>query len=304
MKTRKRSKLPQEDPPEPLEDQDLLADLRNLIVTEDSETLRTLLAAVNELKRKVEDRRGLIDLLKPVLPDLLREAAAEDPEAIRKALEPLFTFQVKHAGRREPSGGLRFVSSLQAALSGAAERVAGLFRAFRGRGGGSGPVLQEISGGGAPAEVLDASFALEEIFLLARPSLVLLGHGTWLPPSEAQGDYLLVQIRRFLSEKGGGADQDGPLQAQVGSHRLYIESGRNALLAVLYRGTAPVGFFLDVRQSLADLHCSLGEALRRAQVTSKYRPTLRLLLDRYRPSETRLSGTTRTDPLTWPPPSA
>ena len=297
-------------PPEEIGETDLLQDLRNLIVTEESESIRTLISIVGAIQARIEDRHGLVGLLKPVIAEVLEEKVREDPEELKKILAPIVKEIIREADLPEPARILRKTprERLSLLLARTRERIRGLFSR---EAAPAESVLEEPKKAEKePAvEICDSDFVLLELFLLARPSLVLLAHGSWRPAhvrarTEKQ---LLPLVRKFIGTKGeptpvGPAplEENEPLRAQVGKSHLHVERGRYAYLAVLYDGTPSVGFFLDLRQTLGDLHSKFPDLLRRAQAAPAYRRVVRLLLDRYRPEDIRIGGQVGDDPLTWP----
>jgi len=299
-------------PPEEIGETDLLQDLRNLIVTEESESIRTLISIVGAIQARIEDRHGLVALLKPVIAEVLKEKARENPGELKKILAPLVKEILRDADLPEPARVLRKSpkEKLLLLLTRTRERIRHLFSREPPP---SDSVVEEPKETEKEpvVEVCDSDFALLELFLLARPSLVLLAHGSWRPAhvrarTEKQ---LLPLVRKFIGtkeeESSNGPsplEENEPMRAQVGKSHLHVEQGKYAYLAVLYEGTPSVGFFLDVRQTLGDLHSRFLDLLRRAQAAPPYRRVVRLLLDRYRPEDIRIGGQVGDDPLTWPLP--
>ncbi|HAK93834.1 MAG TPA: hypothetical protein DCM87_02185 [Planctomycetes bacterium] len=284
--------------PTPDESGALLEDLRNILVTEESRGIKEVVEILGQIQSRIEDRQGLIELLTPVIASAIAEAAKKEPDALRNALAPIVRAIAAERGEAPPPD----VRPRQPLLAGFAERA----RALLGRGQ---PAVSRVVEDTAPPlaaapEVCDAEFALIELFVLAHPSLALLAHGSWQAPHlQAQAEELLLPLlRRFIREKAPGQDPSEPLRAVIDRLHAHIEPGPHAHLIVLYEGTPSVGFFLDVRQSLATLHAQSKDALRRAHAVQAYRGTLRLLLDRYRPEDSRMGPQSRRDPLRWPPP--
>ena len=284
----------------PATEDDLLEDLRNLIVTDESRGIREIVKILGDLQSRIEDRQGLTALLRPVIMDVLRDGAREDPEALRALITPIVR-EILHedAGLVSPPAtpsAARFPTLLRRARDRAAALLAGA-RSPRE------PTPEHLSEPAEGLEPCDVEFALNELFCLAAPSLVLLAHGSWLPIHQRaqNGEQFLVNLRRFIRAKSEGGSLQAPLRARLGPRWVHVEPGKHAHLLTVYGGAPPVGFFLDLRQTLADLHLRFTDALRRAQAGAVYRPLLRLLMDRYRPSHAQQAGGL-VDPLTWPPP--
>ena len=278
------------------ESRDLLDDLRNILVTEESRGIKDVVALLGHLQSKIEDRQGLIELLAPVIAAAMAQAARQDPEALRDALAPIVRAITAEGDETPPPAA----PPRRPSPAGFAARVRALLK--RGR-----PAPRRVVADTAlPAapEVCDAEFALIELFLLAHPSLTLLAHGSWQAPQlQAKAEELLLPLlRKFIREKVPARDPGEPLRAIVDRLHAHFEPGAHAYLIVLYEGAPSVGFFLDVRQSLTALHAQSRDALRRAHAVSAYRATLRLLLDRYRPEDSRMGPRPHPDPLSWPPP--
>lgn len=283
------------------ESRELLDDLRNILVTEESRGVKEVIEILGALQSKIEDRRGLTALIAPVLAEALAEAARENPAELRRVLAPIVR-SILADEAEEPSEppAARAKLALLRPLRALAERAKGLL--VRPQPETRKVVEEDISP--VAAEVCDADFALLELFMLARPSLALLAHGSWqAAPLHAQAEeQLLPLLRRFIREKTPDQDLAEPLRAMIDRHHLLIQPGKHAYLVVLYEGTPTEGFRLDVRTSLAALHTQHKDALRRAYALPSYRAPLRLLLDRYRPEASRMGEKARHDPLSWPPP--
>ncbi len=296
------SPLVPDDPPESIDASDLLQDLRDLIVTDETESMRSLASLLSSLQAKIEDRRGLITLLKPVIATVLSERFKENPAELRELLRPVVEEILWEGTGTAARGDTGTKAKVREALRVVKDRARSMFS----REQHAPPVVNEPPVEGPPPEVCDADFALFELFFLGRPSLGMLAHGSWQDTRvQAQAEeQLLPLIRRFVTTKAGNRDIAEPLQARFGRFHVHIEPGKLAYLAVLYEGAPAVGFLLDVRQTLADLHAKYADSIRRGQAVPPYRGALRLLLDRYRPTRSRLGAHAQEDPIKWPPPAS
>ncbi len=283
------------------ESRELLEDLRNILVTEESRGVKEVIDILGSLQSKIEDRQELTALIAPVLAAALEQAAKENPAELQRVLAPLvrsiLADEAEEPSAPPPPGTTR---ALFRPLHALVERARGLF--VRPQPETRKVVEEDISP--VASEVCDADFALLELFMLARPSLALLAHGSWQAAHlHAQAEeQMLPLLRRFIREKTPDQDIAEPLRAMIDRHHLLIQPGKHAYLVVLYEGTPTEGFRLDVRTSLASLHTQSKDALRRAYALASYRAPLRLLLDRYRPEASRMGERARHDPLSWPPP--
>jgi hypothetical protein len=289
--------------PRPEESRELLDDLRNILVTEESRGVREVIAILGQLQSKIEDRQGLIALLAPVLAAALVEAARQDPAALERALAPIVRAIVAEdedapAAPPQSSAARALLKPFEAV----GERVRTLFARPK---PAARAIVVEDAAALAP-EVADAEFALVELFLLARPSLALLAHGSWQATHlQLQAEeQMLPLLRRFIRDKTPDQDLVEPLRAAFDRYHVHVEPGKHAHLVVVYEGTPTEGFRLDIRTSLATLHAQSKDALRRAHAVPAYRATLRLLLDRYRPETSRMGAQSRQDPIRWPAPGA
>lgn len=294
---------PDDLPPEAIGEEDLLQDLRNLIVTDESESIKTMLSIVSSLQARIEDREGLIALLKPVIAAAVRESVEENPDELKGILAPIVSDIIRRGpGQSAPAD--RFSRSrVRAALTALKKRALTLFSPGPAS-PQSPPVVEEPPAERSGPELCDADFALLEVFLLARPSMVLLAHGSWQAGhlQSRTEEQILPLLRRFIRMKTEEQKLSGSLRARFEPYHILVEPAKYAFLVVLYEGSPPVGFFLDARQTLVDAHERFTDALRRAQAIQPYRGVLRLLLDRYRPTRCRIGAQSQEDPLKWPPP--
>ncbi len=275
---------------------ELLQDLRNIIVTDDSESLKELLSVIGGLQAKLQDREGLAELIKPVITAVIREKMEEDPDGWRSMLKPLVREILEE--EKQPAGPGK-KNRLETTLQSLKKSTGGLLHTFRPRKRKTKTTIKEEPQGGETNEIIDADFALVELFLLAHPSLVLLAHGSWQPPELQNPKQLLPLIRTFITSKLKDRARGEPLKASYHECAIHIEPSKHAYLALFYTGSPPIGFFLDVRQVLSDMEKQHAVALKRAQTIPAYRPIVRLLLDRYCPRVIHM-GNKKSDPITWP----
>jgi len=288
-------------PKQEVEESDLLQDLRNIIVTDDSEGMKELLSIVGALQAKLQDQRGLISLLKPAITAVIKENIKEDPNGLKEAIRPIVEeiiqqYQMKQDESNPPPQEHKIQHALRAITKKTHSLVTGLRPQKK-------QMVEESLIPQQEPEICDADFDLLELFLLARPSMVLLAHGSW-QSSQTQAEakeLLLPQLRTFIQTKEKEETTE-PLRANFGQIQIHIEPTKYSYLIVLYRGTPPIGFFFDIRQSLSDIQTRFAPSLRRAKSIPSYRPILRLLLDRYRHPNSRIGNQTNEDPIKWPPP--
>lgn len=280
---------------------DLIQDLRNLIVTDDSESLQEMLSIIGALQAKLEDRQGLVNMLKPVIITVLAENIKDHPDQLRQLLRPIIADILNETDSEATESAPKPAKKRPGLFKSIRRKAQGL---FAGLGRKDQAILKEPTQSTEQESLLyDGEFALFELFLLAKPSLVLLAHGAWESMNEQNyhKEHLLPLLRSFIQNKVKEKTGTQPLTAHFDRFQVHIEPSQHAYLVVFYEGKPPVGFMLDVRQALADLQNRFTPALKRAQSITPYRSTLRLLLDRYRPTESRLGASTQEDPLTWPP---
>jgi len=295
---------------------DLLKDLRNLIVSEESDRIREILEILNYLRAKLDDPEGLVRTIKPVIGEILAERIHEAPDEMAKILAPVVTRAFARRAREdrvETARALRPVilrAVLLAVVGRAGTGIGAAFQRFLGLFGWR--RRPEEAFAPAPREgriEADGRFGLREVFLLGKDSLLLLAYGTWNPESthlRAEGR-LLPLVRRFIRssvEEG----TPSPLRARFEDRTIIIELGRHMHLVTVFSGEPPVGFLPDLRQALADIHGRVqgapGTPAGEAPDTAAVRPVLRILLDRYRPTgiSIRDIGADAYDPIRYPGP--
>jgi hypothetical protein len=250
----------QNDPPPPDPDQeqeaDSLAQLRDILLREDSEYLiETVRSAVTPaLAREVEDSpEEVSDTLAPVIAPSIRRQIQDSQDDIIVALYPIIGKTIRKAvaeSMRELAN--RVDQNLRTTFS-----VQRLTRPIRAR--MQGVTTAEL----ALRESLP--FQVEEVFLIHRESGLLLAHLSSDPESAEDRDLvsgMLTAIRDFAQDAFGD-EEEGDLDAiQYGTLLIRLEPGPWAYLAVVSEGVAPDGFGDQVYDTLSDVHSAYPQALR------------------------------------------
>ena len=242
------------------------AELRTLLVGPEQRQLTALQTRLNDPVAQARD-------VSRVLPTAL-ELRTNDPH-LRRALAPTIEEAISASVRRNPRPladalfpiiGPAIRKAVAATLSGMLESLNTTlehslsWRSLRWR-------LEARRTGKSFAEIVLLNtlvYRVEEVFLIHRPSGLLLQHLT-LPGESAQDadmvSGMLTAIRDFVQDSFKVSDDEGLQTVKVGELTVWIEQAPHALLAVVVRGTAPASLRGILQQTLESVHAQYGEVL-------------------------------------------
>jgi outer membrane protein OmpA-like peptidoglycan-associated protein len=107
-------------------------------------------------------------------------------------------------------------------------------------------------------------YRVEQVFLIHRPSGLLLQHLTLAGTSAQDADMvsgMLTAIRDFVQDSFRVSDDEGLHTLKVGDLSVWIEQGPHALLAVVVRGNAPPALRATLQQALESVHAQYADVL-------------------------------------------
>jgi OOP family OmpA-OmpF porin len=280
------------------------------------ERLRQLLGVadavgVEEILRRLDDPEVRARDLSGVLPDAVRLSARSDTR-LGDALEPSVQRAVHNAIHRDPKP---FARALYPALAPAIRRA--ISETLRSMVQSLNEILTNTLSVRALkwrwqayrtkrpfAEVVLSNslvFKTQQVFLIHRETGLLLQHVVD-PQVETQDPDLvssmLTAIQDFVRDSFGVGDDEGLEDFRVGDLTIWIERGRDAVLAVAIRGNAPESLREQLRESLHIVQLSWHEQLANfsgdAGVFEETQDALReCLISSYHPPSSRPS------PLLW-----
>jgi outer membrane protein OmpA-like peptidoglycan-associated protein len=242
------------------------AELRTLLVGPEQRQLRALQTRFDDPVAHAQD-------VSRVLPTAV-ELRANDPR-LRRALAPTVEEAISSSVRRNPRPladalfpiiGPAIRKAIAATLSGMLESLNTTlehslsWRSLRWR-------LDARRTGKSFAEIVLLNtlvYRVEQVFLIHRPSGLLLQHITLPGKSVQDGDMvsgMLTAIRDFVQDSFKVSDDEGLQTLKVGELSVWIEQGPHALLAVVVRGSAPPALRATLQQALESMHALHSESL-------------------------------------------
>lgn len=217
--------------------------LREILLRGDRQRTDDLHAQVADLERQVTDKDALIALLMPVLGDVLRQKIRDAREEMVEALYPIIGQVVVRA----VSEAIRDLARSVDAQMRTSLTPQSVWQRLRGRLGG-------VSEGEMMLRQA-LPFAVAEVFLIQRPSGLLLWYVSSQPAETRDSDVIsgmLTAIRDFTQDAFGGDSEDELDEIQYGERRIVIEAAQHAYLAVVVDGVEPPGFRATLRSLIID----------------------------------------------------
>lgn len=224
-----------------LTQEEALAALRELILSEDRARVDVLAAQLQHLKHQVDDKDALIALIAPVMGEALRKQMRDSRAEIIEALYPII--------------GQLIIRAVSEAMRDLARTVDARMReAFTPR-----SVMRRIDArahGITDAELLirdSMPFRVTEVFLIHRETGLLLWHASGRGETAADSDLvsgMLTAIRDFAAQTLGASDGGGLDEIQFGDRRIIIEAAQLTYAAVVVVGVEPMGFRAGLRERL------------------------------------------------------
>src|SRR4029453_8560872 len=107
-------------------------------------------------------------------------------------------------------------------------------------------------------------YRVEQVFLIHRPSGLLLQHAT-APGAPVQDPDLVsgmrTAIRDFVGDSFNVREDEGLQTLKAGELSVWVEQGPHALVAVVVRGTAPPALRASLQQALESVHAQYSDLL-------------------------------------------
>lgn len=248
---------------------DAIHALRALLLADDRAAALDLARQVDDLREQIQDDESLIRRVNPILGEAIRRKIRDSREEMIEALYPiigqLVLRAVSEAMRdlaRTIDARMRQTISPQSLARRAQAQIRGV--------------------SGADVMLRDAlPFAINEIFLIHRPTGILLYHtsargdtgentGEQSSAAERVNDSdvisgMLTAIQDFVRDAFVDTTQstvDSDLdEIQYGDASIFLETARYAYIAVVASGVEPAGFRGEMRQSIVKFNLANEHAL-------------------------------------------
>lgn len=196
------------------------------------------------------DRLG--EALAPTVEESLQVSIRRNPRALVDAISPIMGPAIRRSIIQAING---MVQSLNATMeqSFSPQGLKWRWEAFR-----TGKSFGEV------VALHTLRFQVEQVFLIHRETGLLLAHRSVLQATDPDliGS-MLVAIRDFVSDSFDGGEGTGTLDTiQVGERTVWVETGRDAVLAAVVRGIAPESLRETLTGTLEQIEIAFGEALR------------------------------------------
>jgi OOP family OmpA-OmpF porin len=242
------------------------AELRTLLVGPEQRQLRALQTRLDDpvshardvsrvLPAAVELRTHdphLKRALAPTIEEAISASVRRNPRPLADALFPIIGPAIRKAIAATLSGMLESLNTtLEHSLS---------WRSLRWR-------LDARRTGKSFAEIVLLNtlvYRVEQVFLIHRPSGLLLQHVTAAGSSAQDGDLvsgMLTAIRDFVEDSFQVSDEEGLQTLKVGDLSVWIEQGPHAFIAAVIRGTAPADLRATLQQAVESVHAQYSDAL-------------------------------------------
>jgi hypothetical protein len=257
----------------------LLAKLRTLrdLIGEGQQRSTQIEAAITLLQARVaQESETLFQRISPELTSLMRETIRNSPDEMAEAIGPVMGEAIRVQIRDSRH---QMVDALYPIIGETVQRAVAAFalefqrnidarlRSFRSRN-----VFTRLAArlrGVSDAELAfrDAlPFAIKETFLIQHGSGLLIARHS---PHTAAADSdlvsaMLTAIRDFVRDSfsGGETAQAELDEIMYGDHRILVQSGAHAYLAVVYQGVEPEGFRAAIRTFVTELHVQFSADLK------------------------------------------
>jgi hypothetical protein len=221
-------------------DAESLSELRRVIVGPEIDAVSHLQSQISDVQSHLDD------------PEIFARNVRKHPREIANAISPV----LGPAIRKSIADALqRMVQSLAQALdnSFSLQGLQWRVEAFR-----SGKPFAEV------VMLHTLLFRVEQVFLIHRESGLLLQH--IVAPSTQTQDAdmvsgMLTAIQDFVRDSFGATEGESLDNIRMGDHTVWIEQGPYAILAIVIRGNAPGELRETMKDALARIHLSHGEAL-------------------------------------------
>jgi len=238
--------------------------LKALLLSDDWKSFNEIRNQVESLAKEVHDKDQLIEILDPVIADLLDRKIHESKSEMADALAPIMGVAIKRqiedakedmVDALYPIIGRMVTKAINEAMKKLIEEInARIQQAANTR-------LMILVKSKVfkiqPAEVVLADgilFQLEELFLIEKESGLLIGYQSQNNDQSDKNAHILggmlTAIRQFVNDAFAKDKKSDLLEIQHEDHNIRIDTGRYTVLAAVYKGISPH----DFQDNLHGLH--------------------------------------------------
>ncbi|MFC1569865.1 hypothetical protein ACFL4L_06485 [bacterium] len=242
--------------------------LKTLLLSDDWQHFKEIRETVESLAKEVHDKDQLIEMLDPVIADLLDRKIHDSKPEMAEALAPIMGDAIKKqiedakedmVDALYPIIGSMVTKAINEAMKKLMEEInARIQEAANNR---FMLFIKSKVFGIQPAEVILAEgvlFRLEELFLIEKNSGLLIGY------QSQDGDHsendahilggMLTAIRQFVNDAFASDQKSNLLEIQHEDHSIRIDTGRYTVLAAVYQGVSPHDFNDQLHQLHHRIH--------------------------------------------------
>jgi hypothetical protein len=216
-------------------------DLREILFGQQSAVFE---GKIRELEQRVTDRDALVEMISPVLGDIIRRRIQDSRDEMIEALYPIIGQVVVRAVTEAIRDLVRSIDArMRSSLN-----LRGFWQRWRAR-------LSGIS----DAEIAlreSLPFAITEILLIHRETGLLLCHVSRNPDIASDSDLvsgMLTAIGDFVQDAFGRGRKGQLDEIQYGEQRILIEAAQYAYLAVAVDGIESAGFRAQMREQIIEI---------------------------------------------------
>ncbi len=260
---------------------DALQQLKSILLSEDHQRAEALEARLSELEQQLEQKERLIEVMEPVLVDLLNREIRNKREEVARALAPVMSEAIKQQiqdakedmvdalypilGRMVSKAVAEAIRKLTEQINQTLERSFNWelwVRRFKARFLGVDPAKMIIAGA--------APFKLEGVFLIAKNSGLLIAYAQREDGPERHNNAhviggMLTAIKSFMetSFQDSAAPHPEDLEEiRMSDRQVRILTGRYSYLAVVYSGVPTPAFDKLLRNCHEVIHKRYHQKLR------------------------------------------
>ncbi|MBN1153550.1 OmpA family protein [candidate division KSB1 bacterium] len=246
-----------------------LEKLRSILLEEDTKKLEMFAAELQRLKEQLNDEESLIEILDPVLADLLDRKIHDSREDMAAALAPVMGDAIRNqiSEAKEDMVDALYPVIGQTIRKSVAESMKNLVDTINKRidQAISGPILalrlkSRLTGVKGGELVLKDVFPFQvnEVFLIHKDSGLLIAHASSSDGVSTMDKELvsgmLTAIRDFVNEAFHSESVQDLEEIQYGDSKILLEFGRCAYFAFVTTGVEPIDFQEDISKFARKMH--------------------------------------------------
>jgi len=237
--------------------------LRKILFEEDSKKIDSFVGELERLKEQIGDQESLIEVLEPVIADLLNRKIADSKDEMAAALAPVMgdAIRTQISEAKDDMVDALYPVIGQTIRKSVSESMKNLVTTVNRRidQALSGPILatrlkSTITGVSKGELVLKDAlpFKIDEIFLIHKESGLLIAHASSVENQSSMDKDLvsgmLTAIRDFVSEVFNAKQKQDLEEIQYGDSKILLDFGRYSYFAFVISGVEPTDFREDIEK--------------------------------------------------------